>query len=94
MGWYILLVLQEQLQVDLKDSLQQSHVGSLVQSNLMFPDVDNEDLTRCKRKERTLALEVLILASLAPVGSLHVHDQDVIRHALRRPSFALPLVVR
>lgn len=60
----------------------------------MFPDVDNKNLARRKRKKRTLTLEILILASLATVSSLHVHDQDVISHALRRASFALLLVVR
>lgn len=60
----------------------------------MFPDVDNKDLTRRKREERTLALKVLILASLATVSSFHVHDQDVISHSLRRASFALVLVIR
>jgi hypothetical protein len=37
----ILFVFQEELEVDLKDSLQQSHVGTLVQANLVFPDIDN-----------------------------------------------------
>lgn len=60
----------------------------------MFPDVDDDNLACRKRKERTLALKILILASLATVSSLHVHDQDVISHALRRASFALLLVVR
>lgn len=91
---YILPILQEQLQVDLKHSLQQSHVGSLVQSNLVLPNIDDENLACRERKERTLALKVLILTSLAAVGSLHVHNQDVIRHALRCASLALLLVVR
>lgn len=82
------------MQVDFEHGLQQPHVGSLIQPHLVFPDVDNENLTRRKRKERTLALEVLILASLATVSSLHVHDQDVISHALRRAGVALLLVVR
>ena len=60
----------------------------------MFPNVDNEDFTSRKRKERTLALKVLILASLATISSLHIHDQDVISHALRRAGVALFLVVR
>lgn len=60
----------------------------------MFPDVDDEDLTRRERKQRTLALKILILASLAAISSLHVHNQDVIRHTRRCISFALFLILR
>ena len=40
----LLLVLEEELQVDLEDSLEQPHVGSLVQADLMLPDVEDQDL--------------------------------------------------
>ena len=78
---YVLAVLDEQLQVDLEHRLQQTHVGALVQSNLVLPDVDNEDFTCRQRKEGTLALKVLVLAALATVCAFHVHDQDVLCHA-------------
>ena len=78
---YVLAVLDEQLQVDLEHRLQQTHVRALVQSNLVLPDVDNEDFARRQRKEGTLALKVLVLAALATVCAFHVHDQDVLCHA-------------
>lgn len=91
---HVLVILHEQLQVDLKDGLQQPHVGALVQPHLVLPDVDNEDLTSRKREESTLALKVLILATLAAISAFHVHNQDVIRHALARALLALLLVLR
>src|SRR4051812_12250489 len=42
----LLPVLQEQLQVDLKHSLEQAHVCALVQTNLVLPDVDNQNFAR------------------------------------------------
>ena len=64
---YVLAVLDKQLQVDFEHGLQQTHVRALVQSNLVLPDVDNEDLARRKRKEGALALKVLVLPALATV---------------------------
>lgn len=75
---YSLFVLQKELQVHLEDSLQQTHVCALVQANLMLPDVDNQNLTRCQGKEGTLSLKVLVFASLAAIGTLDVHNQDVV----------------
>ena len=46
----------------------------------MFPDVDDQDLTRSKGKKGTLALEVLVLAALATVCTLDIHNQDVVGH--------------
>ena len=37
-------LLAEQAEVDLKYSLEQTHIGALVESNLMFPQVDKEHL--------------------------------------------------
>lgn len=34
-------VFQKQTEVDLKDGFEESHVGTLVQADLVFPDVDN-----------------------------------------------------
>lgn len=76
----LLLVLEEELQVDLEDSLEQSHVGSLVQADLVLPDVDDQDLAGSQGEQGALALKVLVLAALSAVGALDVHDEDVIGH--------------
>jgi hypothetical protein len=78
---YALAVLDEQLKVDLEHCLQQAHVGTLVQADLVFPDVDDQDLTGRKRKQGTLALKILVFSSLSSVCALDVHDQDVLCHA-------------
>jgi hypothetical protein len=65
----VLAVFDEELQVDFEDGLEQAHVGTLVQSDLVFPDVDDEDLARGKRKEGALAFKVLVLSSLSAVGT-------------------------
>lgn len=69
------------MQVDLKDRLEQPHVGALVQADLVLPDVDDEHLARGKCKQGALALKVLVLSALPAVGALDVHDQDVLGHA-------------
>jgi hypothetical protein len=51
---FVLVVLEEQLQVDLEDGLEQTHVGTLVQTDLVFPDVDNQDLAGGQREQGTL----------------------------------------
>lgn len=79
-GGNVLLVLQEQLQVDLKHSLEQTHVCALVQTDLVLPDVDNQDFTGRQRKESGLALKVLVFTSLATICTLDVHHQDIICH--------------
>lgn len=76
----LLLVLEEELQVDLKNGLEKTHVGALVQTNLVFPDVDNQDLAGGQRKESTLALEILVLTALSTIGTLNVHDEDIVGH--------------
>jgi hypothetical protein len=76
----LLLVLEEELQVDLENSLEKTHVGTLVQTNLMFPYIDNQDLAGGQRKESTLSLEVLVLTALSTIGTLNVHDKDVVGH--------------
>jgi hypothetical protein len=78
---HTLAVLDEQLQVDLKDRLQQAHVGALVQADLVLPDVDNQDLARGQCEQGALSLKVLVLAPLSSVGALDVHDQNVFGHA-------------
>jgi hypothetical protein len=77
---FVLVVLEEQLQVDLEDGLEQTHVGTLVQTDLVFPDVDNQDLAGGQREQGTLALKVLVLSTFAAVGTLDIHDQDVVCH--------------
>lgn len=78
------LVLEEQLQVDLKDRLQQSHIRTLVQPNLMLPNIHQQHLTRRQRKQRTLPLKVLILASLSSIGTFDIHHHDIVGHASSR----------
>lgn len=92
----ILLVLQKQLQIDLKHGLQQSHVRSLVQPHLVLPNIDDEHLTSRQRKESALALKVLIFASLAAISTLNIHHQDIWGHARPIPGtfLALLLVLR
>lgn len=67
----------EQTEVDLEDCLEQRHVGTLIQSDLMLPHVDDETLCARHREEGTLSLEVLILSPLPAICSLDVHDQDI-----------------
>ena len=49
----------EQAQVDLKHRLEQTHVRTLIQPNLVFPHVDDEHLRRGKGEESRLSLKVL-----------------------------------
>lgn len=61
----------------------------------MLPDIHNEHLTGRKRKKSTLALKVLVLASFATISTLHIHHQDVVRHAdAFRGRITLLLVLR
>jgi hypothetical protein len=80
-----LLRTQEQPQVNLENRLQQPHVGALVKSDLMLPDVDDEDLRNSHREQRRLALEVLVLTAFATVGSFDVHDEDGESGGFRHP---------
>jgi hypothetical protein len=89
---FVLVVLEEQLQVDLEDGLEQAHVGTLVQTDLVFPDVDNQDLAGGQGEQGTLALKVLVLSTFAAVGTLDIHDQDVVCH-LDGTSFGLVALV-
>lgn len=79
-GAHSLLVLEEKLQIHLKDGLEQAHVCALVKADLVLPNIEDQDLARGERKECTLALKVLVLAALATVGSLDVHDENVVGH--------------
>lgn len=81
----ILVPFQEQLEVDLENNLQQTHVCTLIQTDLMFPDVDNQDLASGQGKQSALAFKVLILPSFSTVSALDIHDQDIVCHALRDP---------
>lgn len=46
----------------------------------MLPNVDNQDLTCSQCKQSAFPLKVLILAALAAVRPLDVHDQNVVGH--------------
>lgn len=52
-------VASEQLQVDFKDGLEKAHVSTIVQSNLVLPQVHDQHLRCRKREQCTLALEIL-----------------------------------
>ena len=87
---YTLGVLDEQLQVDLEHGLEQPHVCTLVQADLVLPDVDNQYLARRQRKQSAFALEVLVFSALTTVCALDIHDQYVLGHA---PFAALALIL-
>jgi hypothetical protein len=89
---FVLVVLEEQLQVDLEDGLEQTHVGTLVQTDLVFPDVDNQDLAGGQGEQSTLALKVLVLSTFAAIGTLDVHDENVVCH-LDSTSFGLVALI-
>lgn len=55
----LLLRSEEQRKVDLKDRLEQPHVGTLVQSDLVLPDVDDQDFRDGDREQGGFALKVL-----------------------------------
>lgn len=59
----------------------------------MFPDVDDENLAGRQGEEGALALKVLVLAAFSAVGSLHVHDENIVRHLGGAAVGALPLVL-
>lgn len=44
----------------------------------MLPYIDNQDLACRQGEEGTLSLEVLILTPLPAIGTLDVHNQDVV----------------
>jgi len=68
------------LQVDLKDSLEKTHIRTLVQTDLVFPNVHHQDLAGGKGEKRALSFEVLILPSFTTIGAFHVHDKDIVGH--------------
>jgi len=63
-------VAAKQLQVDLKHSLEQAHVGSIVKTDLVLPQVHNQDFRGGDREQGTLAFKVL---QSDQTGQLHVH---------------------
>lgn len=91
-GWSgLLLVLEEDLQVDFENGLEETHVGTLIQTNLVLPDIDDQNLAGSQRKQGTFALKVLVLTALSTICTLNVHDEDVLRH--RGACACLPLVL-
>ena len=52
-------LLTEQSQVNFEYSLEKPHVGSLVQANLVLPDIYNKDFGRGEREKCGFALEIL-----------------------------------
>ena len=84
-GVVFLLCGEEEAEVDLEDGLEEAHVGALVESDLVFPDVDDQDFSDGHGKEGRFAFKVLVLASLAAVGAFDVHDEDVGIARFRHP---------
>ena len=76
----LLLVFEEELQVDFEDRLEQAHVGPLVQTDLVLPDIDEQDLAGGQGEKSALPLKVLVLSALAAVSALDVHNEDVVGH--------------
>jgi hypothetical protein len=60
----------------------------------MLPNIYNENLARRQREQCTLALEILVFATLATISSFHVHNQYVVSHAFRGFVFRFSLVLR
>ena len=52
-------LLPEETQINFEHGLQQTHVGSLVETDLVLPNVHDENFGGSQRKQRRLALEVL-----------------------------------
>jgi hypothetical protein len=77
----LLGVLYKELEVDLEYGLEQAHVRALVQTNLVLPDVHNQHLARRQGEQGAFALKILVLTALATVGTLHIHNQNILRHA-------------
>lgn len=46
----------------------------------MLPNVDNENLAGGQGEQRTLPFKILVLSPFSTIGSLHVHDEDVVGH--------------
>lgn len=90
---FVLVVLEEELQVDLEDGLEQTHVGTLVQTDLVFPNVDNQDLAGGQSKQGTLAFKVLVFSTFAAVGTLDIHDENVVCHLDGTPFGLVALVL-
>lgn len=86
-----LFIFEEQLQVDFKNRLEEAHICALIQADLVFPDVDNEDLTSRESEESAFALKVLVFTTLTTIGAFHIHDEDVVGHLGAVASFALVL---
>ena len=80
---HALLIFKKEFQIDLEHHFEQAHVCTLIQPNLMFPDIDKQDLTRCQCKERTFPLKILIFASFSAICPFHIHDQYILCHILR-----------
>mmetsp|Transcript_22846 Transcript_22846/g.44393 ORF Transcript_22846/g.44393 Transcript_22846/m.44393 type:complete len:222 (-) Transcript_22846:12-677(-) len=70
-----ILAAVQQPHVDLEHGLEEREVGGVEAADLMHPHVDHHDVGQGEAKERTLALECLLLLLLPPVGPLHVEHQ-------------------
>lgn len=79
------------MQIDFKHRLEKTHVGTLVQANLVFPDVDNKDFTGGEGKESALSLEILVFATLSSIRALYIHDKNIVGHGNASTLLALVL---
>ena len=55
----VLRLLPEEAEIDLENGLQQAHVGTLVQTDLVLPQVNQKDFGRCQREESRFSFEIL-----------------------------------
>jgi hypothetical protein len=49
----------KQQEIDLEDRLEETQVGTMVQTHSMFPHVDDKHLGHSQRKQRTFTLKLL-----------------------------------
>ncbi len=68
---------EEELKVELHDGLEEGEVGGVKRPTSWVQMLDDEDLCEGEGEEGALALEAGgVLAALARVGALEVHDND------------------
>lgn len=80
-----LLCGEEEAEVDFEHGFEEAHVGALVESDLVFPDVDDQDFGDGHGEEGRFPFKVLVLASLSAVCAFYVHDEEVRVCGFRHP---------
>lgn len=57
----------------------------------MLPDVDNKDFAGGQSEKRTFSFEILVFATFATIGSLDIHDENIVGHLCAATLLALVL---